>query len=131
MVTHSLRLTKHMDLKEKLVEFTKENNISAGIILTCVGCIYKGTIRLADGVSTKAFDEKLEILSLSGTLSKDGVHLHISLSTKDGMVFGGHLMDGCLINTTAEIVIGSLPDTIFSREFDSSTGYTELLISKI
>jgi predicted DNA-binding protein with PD1-like motif len=119
-----------MDLKEKLVEFTKKNNINAGLILTCVGCIYKGTIRLADGISTKNFNENLEILSLSGTLSKDGVHLHISLSDKDGLVFGGHLMDGCLINTTAEIVIGSLGGTIFSRKFDSSTGYKELFIEK-
>jgi hypothetical protein len=33
------------------------------------------------------------------------------------------------VRTTAELVIGLLPDWRFSRELDPATGYAELLIS--
>ena len=38
---------------------------------------------------------------------------------------------GCLVNTTAEIVLAELPDTVFTRERDEATGYEELAIRKI
>jgi predicted DNA-binding protein with PD1-like motif len=34
--------------------------------------------------------ENLEIDNLHGTVSVDGVHLHISVSNIDGTVIGGH-----------------------------------------
>ena len=46
-------------------------------------------------------------------------------------VFGGHLRPGCLVNTTAEIVLAELPDTVFTRERDEATGYEELAIRRI
>lgn len=63
-----------------------------------------------------------------GTLSADGSHLHLTLSDSKGQVVGGHLMGDCIVQTTAEIVIGYLDDVQFKREFDSSTGYNELVI---
>lgn len=78
----------------------------------------------------KNLEEKFEIVSLVGTLSQDGVHLHISLSNKNGDTIGGHLKGGCSIYTTAEIVIGELNNTKFSREFDKQTEFKELVISK-
>lgn len=65
-----------------------------------------------------------------GTVSKDGCHIHISLGSQDGGVIGGHLVDGCLVNTTAEICIEELRDYSFTREFDENTGYKELVVSK-
>jgi predicted DNA-binding protein with PD1-like motif len=47
----------------------------------------------------------MEILSLVGTACTDGVHFHISVSKESGEVVGGHLMDGCLVASTAEIII--------------------------
>jgi hypothetical protein len=44
---------------------------------------------------------------------------------------GGHLVEGCLVNTTAEIVILELNNFEFSSKFDEKTGYDELLINKI
>ncbi|MFN9055893.1 MAG: PCC domain-containing protein, partial [Cyanobacteriota bacterium] len=72
---------------------------------------------------------ELEILSLSGTISPDGAHLHISVAGSSGAVIGGHLGAGSLVRTTAELVIGLLPDWRFSRELDPATGYPELRIS--
>jgi predicted DNA-binding protein with PD1-like motif len=70
-----------------------------------------------------------EILSLSGTLSPDGAHLHIALADSRGAVIGGHLCAGSLVRTTAELVVGLLPEWRFSRELDAVTGYAELRIS--
>jgi predicted DNA-binding protein with PD1-like motif len=47
----------------------------------------------------------LEILSLSGTLSRDGAHLHIAVASSNGTVIGGHLCSGSLARTTAELEI--------------------------
>ena len=71
-----------------------------------------------------------EIVSLSGTISVNGSHLHISLSDSTGRTFGGHLMDSCLIYTTAEIIIQQANDLIFTREKDGSTEWEELQIKQ-
>ena len=74
--------------------------------------------------------EDVEIVSLMGTVSEHGSHLHASFARRDLSVFGGHLRPGCLVNTTAEIVLAELPDTVFTRERDETTGYEELAIRK-
>lgn len=73
----------------------------------------------------RAGTEDVEIVSLMGTVSEHGSHLHASLAHRDLSVFGGHLRPGCLVNTTAEIVLAELPDTVFTRERDEATGYEE------
>ena len=66
-----------------------------------------------------------------GTLSKDGVHIHISVSDTNGNTIGGHLMNGCIINTTAEVIILNLDKFLFERNYDESTGYKELEITNL
>ncbi len=73
--------------------------------------------------------EKFEIVSLVGTLSTNGSHLHIALSDSLGNTIGGHLMEGNVIYTTAEIVIGEAEHLVFTRETDPQTTYKELKIS--
>jgi predicted DNA-binding protein with PD1-like motif len=58
------------------------------------------------------------------------VHLHASISDGTGKTIGGHLMDGNLIYTTAEIIIGEVLDVKFSRRLDSITTFNELFIEK-
>ena len=70
----------------------------------------------------------LEILTLSGTLGAGGPHLHTSLSDADGRVFGGHVASGCIVRTTAEILLAVLADATFAREPDATTGFAELVI---
>ena len=38
------------------------------------------------------------------TLSPDGAHLHGSVADANGEVMGGHVMPGCIVRTTAEVV---------------------------
>jgi predicted DNA-binding protein with PD1-like motif len=85
-----------------------------------------GAIGDAEAFTTLA--EPMEILSLTGTLCADGLHVHISLSRRDGSCIGGHLVQGCVVNTTAELVIGELPQIEFHRALDSATGYKELSV---
>jgi predicted DNA-binding protein with PD1-like motif len=128
MKIFALRLKPNQDLKESLKHFVTSNNIEAGFILTTVGSLKQATLRFANQNDSKVLQDKFEIVSLVGTLSTHGIHLHISLSDKDGKTIGGHLEKGCLIYTTAEIVIGVSEDFIFVRTVDENTGYKELEI---
>ena len=128
MKLHALRLTKGMDLRKSIEDYRKLHHIHSGCIITCVGCVYEVGIRLADGVTKINLKDNYEIVSLTGTLSQDGVHLHIALSGKDMQTIGGHLTYGCLVNTTAEIVLMEIDEYEFTRSFDESTGYDELVI---
>lgn len=124
----AIRLKPGEDLKESLRWFVEHNNIQAGFILTSVGSLKQATLRFANRDDIQVFNEKFEIVSLVGTLSTHGLHLHISLSDKNGKTIGGHLADGCIIYTTAEIIIGISEEFIFMRTEDETTGYKELEI---
>lgn len=127
---YALRLMPKQDLRKQLELFATQHKIQAGLILTAVGSLQKVSLRLADRKESTAFAGKYEIVSLVGTLSPDGVHLHISLSDSTGTTIGGHLVEGCEIYTTAEIVIAEVHGLKFTREQDSQTGYQELKIRK-
>lgn len=130
-MVYVFRLTKGMDLKKEIVKYCEENNIKAGIIGACVGCCYEINFRLAGG---NDFYHKIgdhEIVSMTGTISEDGVHIHVSFSDNKGVTVGGHLSDGCFVESTAEIAIIEIDNYKLTREFDESTGYKELTIKKI
>ncbi|MBR3351828.1 MAG: DNA-binding protein [Erysipelotrichaceae bacterium] len=131
MKHHAFRLTYGMDLRQGIEEYCRDNDIHSAAIMTVVGCVYRARIRLADGETIEEYDDRYEIVSLTGTISPDGSHMHISLADEDGRVIGGHMCNGCLVNTTAEVVLVSLDEEYrFSREYDDSTGYDELVIRK-
>ncbi len=73
----------------------------------------------------------MEIVSATGTISRERLHLHISLSREDLSTIGGHLLEGCIVNTTAEIVLLELESCSFSSLFDPETGYDELIIHDV
>ncbi len=132
MLTHAFRLPPRTDLKAELERFTRDNGLRAGCMLTCVGSLSHARLRMpaaaGDAEVFRAFAEPMEIVSLTGTLGPDGLHLHISLSRSDGACIGGHLVHGCIVNTTAEVVIGELRDFEFRRSPDPATGYAELSV---
>ncbi|HEY0430771.1 MAG TPA: PPC domain-containing DNA-binding protein, partial [Pyrinomonadaceae bacterium] len=112
----AIRLRPGQDLRQAIEELVKARKMRAGFILTAVGSMQNATIRLADQKEPTTFAGKFEIVSLVGTMGQDGIHLHISIADSDGKTIGGHLVDGCLIYTTAEIVIGEAQGLTFSRE---------------
>ncbi|WP_136799248.1 PPC domain-containing DNA-binding protein [Desulfosediminicola ganghwensis] len=124
----SLRLHPGQDLKAELDRLVEEHEIEAACILTCVGSLTTAVLRFANRNSLEKLAGHFEIVSLTGVLSKHGSHYHIAIADERGTTYGAHLMDGCTIYTTAEIVIGIIPNISFLREFDVHTGYPELEI---
>jgi uncharacterized protein len=43
-------------------------------------------------------------------------------------VRGGHAGHGCIVHTTAEVMVVLLPTHRFTREADATTGYEELVV---
>ena len=124
-----LRLQPGDDLRRELEAWMAEPQEQAGCVISAVGSLSLVQLRLAGAAEATAIHGELEILSLSGTLSPDGAHLHIAIADSKGVVIGGHLCAGSLVRTTAELVIGLLPEFQFRRELDPATGYAELRIS--
>jgi predicted DNA-binding protein with PD1-like motif len=87
-------------------------------------------LRLANRETLNEYDGFFEIVSVTGTVSIHGSHVHIAISDGDGVTIGGHLVSGCKIYTTAEIVIAELPDLVYKREFAEDSGYDELAVYK-
>ena len=129
MKYHCLRLHRGDDLLESIRTLARQEHIRAGVVLSSVGCISRGRVRDASGVTIREIGEHCEILSLNGTVSEKRCHLHIALSREDLSCLGGHLCPGCIINTTCELVIGELPGVEIDVEFDPETGYDELIFA--
>ncbi len=129
-ITHATRLLPGNDLKKTIGNFAKAHDIKAGWIATCVGSLTEYSIRFANQQVASTGSGHFEILSLSGTVSVHGLHLHITIADGAGPAFGGHLMEGCKIYTTAEVVLIESPNFIFTREKDGSTPWKELRITK-
>jgi hypothetical protein len=130
MQTYSFRLRPGQDLKTELDKLVKQYRIEAGILLTCVGSLTDVVLRLANQENGTNWHGHFEIVSLVGTLSINGSHLHLAVSDSTGQTYGGHLLDGCKIYTTVELAIGILPDLVYAREPDPTFGYKELVVCK-
>jgi len=128
MKVFALRLHPGQDLKHELDAFARNNHLQAGFVITCVGSLRKVAIRPANQKEPLLREAKYEIVSLVGTFSPDGSHLHIALSDSTGATIGGHLLEGNEIYTTAEIVLGEAHQLKFSREIDPETTFKELKI---
>jgi hypothetical protein len=85
-------------------------------------------LRFANQDSYANFEGHFEIVSITGTVSIHGSHLHMSVSGEDGKTIGGHLDSGCKIYTTAEIVLVVFEDVVYKREFAGDSGYDELVV---
>ena len=131
MKTYAVRLRRGADLLQSIEAFCAEHQIRAGVLLSGVGCVTKARLRDAGGVNIVSVDEGMEIVSLMGTVSEKRCHLHVSFAKEDLSVIGGHLVAGCMINTTCELVIGELRDYVYDVEFDEETGYDELIIKPL
>jgi uncharacterized protein len=132
MKIHTFRIKPGKDLKIEIESYVAAHNIQAGFIITCVAGLEQATLRMAGAVPDKqdirTYKGDYEVTSLVGTVSVNGVHLHMSISDKDGASFGGHLKEGAIVHPTAEVVIGEDETAAYTREFDEETGFTELVV---
>ena len=130
MQNYTFRLPSGQDLFGSIEDFVREKQVEAGCVLSGVGSLTHATLRLANRISISEYEGHFEIVSITGTISIHGSHLHISISDEDGKTIGGHLVSGCKIYTTAEIVIAIFEDVVYKREFAEDSGYDELAVYK-
>ena len=128
MQNYTFRLKSGQDLFASIQAFVTEKHIEAGCVLSGVGSLTHATLRFANREFSSEYDGYFEIVSLTGTVSIHGSHLHISITDGDGKTTGGHFESGCKIYTTAEIVIAAFNDVVYKREFAEDSGYDELTV---
>jgi predicted DNA-binding protein with PD1-like motif len=130
MRVHAFRLLPGDDLRVGIQRYVDEHGIEAGWIATGVGSLTELHLRYADRPSGERRSGRFEIVSLVGTVSKHGSHLHLAVSDEHGATLGGHLLDGCKVYTTAELVLGESVEHVFTRERDGSTAWPELVVRR-
>jgi predicted DNA-binding protein with PD1-like motif len=128
MQTVALRIPAGADLRAALADLPARHGVGAAFVLQGIGSLEVAAIRYAGRDACSDLRGDLEILTLGGSLSPDGPHLHMTVADADGRVSGGHVGQGCIVRTTAEVLVGLLPEMRFSREEDPVTGYKELVV---
>ncbi len=119
----TFRLQPGQDLLTEIERAVRENRIRAGCILSAVGSLTHAALRLANREHPTRFDGPFEIVSATGTVSIHGCHLHLAVSDGEGRTLGGHLVTGCIIYTTAEVVLAVFPRLTYRREPCPLSGY--------
>ena len=128
MKAHLVRLRPGQDLTSELKTWAKTNGIRAASILSAVGSLKKVTLRFANQPKPVTKEGHFEIVSLTGMLDSETMHLHASVSLPSGETIGGHIMGENTIYTTIELSIAEYEDVRFAREKDETYGYQELRV---
>lgn len=126
---HALRLLPGQEVFSRLYEFVQQHQLHAAWIAGCTGSLTNVALRFAGQEETTLLTGTWEIISLNGTLELTGEHLHLAVSDPQGAMLGGHMMPGCTVRTTLELVIGELTELAFSRQPCVVSGYDELVIT--
>ncbi|KNC12032.1 DNA-binding protein [Klebsiella sp. RIT-PI-d] len=126
---YALRLLPGQEVFAQLHAFIHAHHIHAGWIAGCTGSLTDVALRYAGREETTRLAGTYEVISLNGTLELTGEHLHLAVSDPDGVMLGGHMMPGCTVRTTLELIIGELKSLSFSRQPCAISGYDELVIT--
>ena len=124
------RLRRGDDLLREIEKLAAAEDLELAVILSAVGCVTRARLRDASGVTVRTVDEPCEIVSATGTVSRKRCHIHVALSKEDLSTVGGHLMEGCIINTTCELVLGVADGWRCGVEQDDQTGYDEIVFER-
>ena len=102
-----LKLAPGSDLRLSLEELAQQDGIS-GFVLGVVGNLTKASFQCPGQAEPTVLEGDLEVITLNGTFSPEGVHLHLSLSDGACQVWGGHLEPGTIVQKGVDLVIGVL-----------------------
>ena len=125
-----LRLPPGADLGAALEAEVAAHSHRAGFAISGIGSLSGTRLRLAGASKPENLRGDHEILTLNGTVAGDGSQLHMSIADSSGRVMGGHVAHGCIVHTTAEVLLLLLSDWSFDRELDPATGLAELIVSR-
>ena len=102
-----LKLAPGSDLRLSLEELAQRDGIS-GFVLGVVGNLTKVSFQCPGQAEPTVLEGDLEVITLNGTFSPEGVHLHLSLSAGACQVWGGHLEPGTIVQKGVDLLIGVL-----------------------
>ena len=128
---HSLPIRLHPDedLRPALeARVRREVPTGSAFVVSGIGSLVDARLRLAGAAAEAVIAGDVEILSLSGTVSPAGSHLHIAVADAQGRVHGGHLCPGSRVRTTVELLLAWDEAWRLDRAQDAQTGYQELVV---
>ena len=102
-----LHLEAGSDVRSSLEQLALEHN-AGGFVLSVVGNLSQAAFACPGKSAPTVLAGELEIITLQGTISPDGVHLHLSFSDASCQVWGGHLEHGTLVLRGADLLVGLL-----------------------
>jgi len=121
------RLQEDDDVVESIKKNADENGVKAGIfmLIGALRCAMLGCYREGTYINT-SLNGPLEVASCMGNVAVDEkgetiIHAHIVVSNEKGEAYGGHLMKGCRVGPTAELVMIEAADVHLQRTYDEKT----------
>lgn len=121
------RLLEDEDLAESIKRQAEMNGIEAGFFIL-IGSVKHATLGYyKEGkYETICLEGPLEVASCTGNVAVDEkgevvIHAHIVVSNERGESFGGHLMKGCEVGATAELVMVEALGVKVQRVYDEKT----------
>lgn len=117
------------DILKTIQRVALEHDVKSGQI-TLIGAVSRAKLGYFDRESGEYKDflieRDLEVVSGMGNISRLGddsvvVHAHLVVSDEEGRCWGGHLMEGCEVSVTIELVIIEM-DADLRRAKDEMTG---------
>ena len=122
-----LKLAPGSDLRLSLEELAQRDGVS-GFVLGVVGNLTKASFQCPGQAEPTVLEGDLEVITLNGTFSPEGVHLHLSLSDGACQVWGGHLEPGTIVQKGVDLLIGVLEQRDVSPARQTSTPRIEIAV---
>ena len=128
-----IRLKPGTDLLGGLQAACDRYQIYNGVVISAIGSLKKVRFCDVEALPEKkcgygygkilALDETIELTGAGGVICSDAeqninLHIHISMSDKNGKAYGGHLVEGTEVLMTADIVLGEIEGISMLREYD-------------
>ncbi len=123
-----VRLHPGDDLRRAFEELVCQADQQSAFVVAGIGSLVDARLRFAGDDSETLIPGPLEIVSIGGSITPDGAHLHMSVSDSEGRVSRGHACYGDIVRTTLEAVLVFLPAWLLTREMDGATGFKELVV---
>lgn len=124
-----LRLPPGVDLRGELERLAQADPQFCGFIVCGIGSLESPVLRFADQARGVVLAGPREVITLAGSVSGDGAHLHLLVADAEGHTLGGHLCHGSHVRTTMEILLLCPEGWQLGRERDPATGHLELGVS--
>ncbi|MGQ4910790.1 MAG: PPC domain-containing DNA-binding protein [Candidatus Thorarchaeota archaeon] len=122
------RMRPGEDVLETIQTVAKEHGIRSGQV-SLIGAIAGAKLGYfdRDEMAYKHFsvEEDVEVVSCMGNITTHGddlvVHAHMIVADDQGRCYGGHLLPGCKVSVTIELIINEIEGRL-ERAKDQATG---------